>query len=335
MIHWGLVGCGDLAAKRIAPALRDDPNSNLRAVMHYNVEKVNSFAEKFEIPVKYNSMDELVKDNEIQAVYIATPVHLHYEQAVSAMKAGKHVLVEKPMAMNTHQCQDLVDIAEKHKVNLGVAYYRRFFPKLQEVRRLMENGCIGDVIHARILYHSWYNPKTSNAWRITKSLAGGGPLWDIGTHRLDLLIDLLGMPTSVSALMDTITHDYEVEDSCSLLIEFKNKAHGLASFNWNSKVWADEIEILGTKGKITLNPCDSGNIELWENSQKIKGMGKQFTIVSIPNHGNVHSPLIEDFTNSIMTGTQHKVTGLDGLNVNKILYAAEQAVKYGQKVMIN
>lgn len=141
------------------------------------------------------------------------------------------------MAMANGQCEDLIAEAEKQGVKFGVAYYRRFFPKLREVKRIIREGIIGDVIQARILYHSWYNPEKDDpkSWRIVKSKAGGGPLWDMGCHKIDMLLDILGMPKSVSGIMNTLTHNYEVEDSCSVIMEMENGAHCLAKANHHLK----------------------------------------------------------------------------------------------------
>ena len=332
MINWGLVGCGDISAKRVAPAIMSEPGSTLFAVMSPFDKELGDFAERFGIKKKYSNMEKMLLNKEINAIYVATPVFTHYSIALEALNAGKHVLLEKPMAMTNAQCEGLIRAAQESDVKLGIAYYRRFFPKLNEVKRLIKERIIGDVIQVSILYHSWRSETAS--WRISKAQAGGGPLWDMGCHKFDLLIDLVGMPKSVFAYMSTLTHEYEVEDSCSSVLELENGAHCLASFNWNSKVWADEFEILGTEGKIVMAPCDSDSLELHLNPRLLKGMGKEITRVSIPNHSNVHYPLIEDFTKAIIENKQPEVTGEEGYKTNKILAAIEESAKSGRKFEI-
>lgn len=336
MINWSLVGCGDIANKRVAPAIKSQPDSRLLAVMSPYKQEIEEFSEKFNITRKYLKMEDMLNDKDIDAVYIAAPVFLHYELALKVLQGGKNVLVEKPMAMTNKQCEELIEEAEKQNVKLGVAYYRRFFPKMKEIKRLIKDGVIGDIVQVRILYHNWTNPDRSNpkAWRIEKNKAGGGPLWDIGSHKIDMMVDLAGMPKSVCSIMDTLTHDYEVEDSCSVVMKLENGAHCLASFNWNSKVWADEFEILGTEGKIKLIPCDSENIEIQLPPRVSKSLGKESTQVMFFNHKNVHYPLVEDFACALSEGRNPVVTGKEGLKTNKIIAAMEESSRNGKEIKL-
>jgi len=336
MVNWILVGCGDISNKRVAPAIKNQPQSRLAAVVSPYTDELDGFAQKHGILKKYLSIEEALEDKETDAVYIATPVFLHHELALSALKKGKHVLVEKPMAMTVEQCEELVSESERQNLRLGVAYYRRFFPKLNEVKRILQEGIIGDVIQARIMYHTWYGPvkDDSKAWRVVKKRSGGGPLWDMGCHKFDMLVYLLGMPKTVCGVMNTITHSYEVEDSCSTLMEMDNGAQVLASFNWNSKVWSDEFEILGTEGKITMKPCDSDNLELQLNPKNLKGMGRESTTVTIPNHNNVHYPLIDDFARAVEEGRQPLVSGTEGYKTNRILAAIEESAITGKRIIL-
>jgi predicted dehydrogenase len=336
MLNWGLVGCGDIANKRVAPAIKSQADSILLAVMSPDKEELEGFKSKHNIPEGYLSLEDMLANSSINAIYVATPIFLHYEIALKALKAGKHVLVEKPMAMDEEECEALICEAEKQKVKLGVAYYRRFFPKMAEIKRLISEGVIGDVIAARIVFHSWYNPAKDDPkyWRVVKKKGGGGPLWDMGCHKLDMLVELLGMPRSVSALMSTQTHDYEVEDSCSLLMELQNGAHCSASFYWNSKVWSDEFIILGTNGKITLNPCDGDSIELELTPSRMKGMGKEVTTVMKFNAANVHAPLVDDFAKAVLEGREPKISGSEGYKTNRILAAIEKSSLTGTKIIL-
>ncbi|NSW89123.1 MAG: Gfo/Idh/MocA family oxidoreductase [Firmicutes bacterium] len=336
MVNWGLIGCGDISNKRVAPAIKSQPQSRLLAVMSPYKNELDSFGEKHNVQKRYLDLDEMLEDKEIDAVYVATPIFLHYGPALKALKRGKHVLVEKPMALKNSECEELIKEAEKQNVKLGVAYFRRFFPKLEEVKRIINEGIIGDIIQIRILYHTWYNPDKNDpkAWRVEKAKAGGGPLWDMGSHKFDMMIDLVGMPKFVCSIMTTQTHSYEVEDSCSVIMEMENRAHCLASFNWNSKLWSDEFEILGTLGRVKLAPCDSENIEVQLNPRIIKGLGKEITNTMIQNHQNVHYPLINDFVNAIVEGREPIVSGKEGYKTNRILAAVEESAITGRKVEI-
>ena len=120
-LNWGLIGCGDISRKRVAPALRDLPNCDLVAVSRANPELAEAFAKEFGAPRFYRQWQELLADPEIDAVYIATPVHLHAEQTIAAAEAGKHVLCEKPMALTVSECDAMIGSCSANNVKLGIA----------------------------------------------------------------------------------------------------------------------------------------------------------------------------------------------------------------------
>src|SRR5690242_18908441 len=132
-MRWGLIGAGDIVRKRVADALRESPASELVAISRardaLRAEALDFGARRF-----YPRWQDLVADADVQAVYIATPVHLHAEQAIAAARAGKHVLCEKPMAMDAAQCDRMIAECEAHGVALGVAYYRRFYPAIDRIK---------------------------------------------------------------------------------------------------------------------------------------------------------------------------------------------------------
>jgi predicted dehydrogenase len=133
VLNWGLIGAGDIAQKRIAPALRDLANCNLVAVSRARAELAEAFAREFSVSRWYADWADLLKDDEIDAVYIATPVFLHAEQTIAAAEAGKHVLCEKPMALNVQECDRMIEACRANNVQLGIAYYRRFYPVIDRV----------------------------------------------------------------------------------------------------------------------------------------------------------------------------------------------------------
>ena len=139
-IRWGIIGCGDVARKRVAGAIQSDPNSELVAVCRRDEAKLRAFADEFEVSVATTSADEVIASAAVDAVYIATPVNLHCPQAIAAAAAGKHVLVEKPMAMSTVDCDAMIAACAKADVRLGVAFYRPFYPIIHRMQELIQSG---------------------------------------------------------------------------------------------------------------------------------------------------------------------------------------------------
>ncbi|HEY6403168.1 MAG TPA: Gfo/Idh/MocA family oxidoreductase, partial [Blastocatellia bacterium] len=149
-LRWGLIGCGDISRKRVAPALRGVPECELIAVSRARAGLAEAFANEFGAKRWYGDWRELIADDEIDAVYIATPVYLHAEQTVAAAEAGKSVLCEKPMAMNPDECKQMIAACEVEGVALGVAYYRRFYPAIRRVKEIVASGEIGKPVIAQI-----------------------------------------------------------------------------------------------------------------------------------------------------------------------------------------
>src|SRR5437870_4509996 len=165
-LRWGLIGCGDISRKRVAPALRDLPNCDLVAVARSRAELAEPLAQEFGARRWYQDWQTLIQDKDVQAVYIATPVHLHAAQTIAAAEAGKHVLCEKPMALNVEDCDRMIAACRAHDVRLGVAYYRHFYPAIARIKAIVASGEIGDPVVAQIEAFEWCNlqPGDPRSW---------------------------------------------------------------------------------------------------------------------------------------------------------------------------
>ncbi|HKZ03817.1 MAG TPA: Gfo/Idh/MocA family oxidoreductase, partial [Pyrinomonadaceae bacterium] len=145
---------------------------------------------------------DLLHDSEIDAVYVATPVHLHSTQTIAAAKAGKHVLSEKPMAMNAGECEQMISACRANNVKLGVAYYRHFYPIIDRIKNIIDSGEIGNPVMTQINAFEWFDPSVDEPryWLLKRELAGGGPMFDFGCHRIEVLINLFGEVENVEAI---------------------------------------------------------------------------------------------------------------------------------------
>src|SRR5258708_3862758 len=222
-LGWGLIGCGDITQKRVAPAIRDSASCELIAVTRAQSELAPAFAKQFSAKRWYLDWKKLLLDEEIGAVYIATPVHLHAEQAIAAAEAGKHVLCEKPMAMNVRECEQMIDACRAHKVKLGVAYYRHFYPVIDRIKAILRSGEIGAPVLAQINAFERFDPATDDprAWLLKKEIAGGGPMFDFGCHRIEALTNIFGPVIEVKAMTANVVFDREVEDTATALFRFE------------------------------------------------------------------------------------------------------------------
>ena len=311
-IRWGLLGCGDIAVKRVAEAIRSDPRSELTAACRRDEVKLQAFASRFDIPHHTTRADELISRDDIDAVYIATPVHLHCEQTVAAAAAGKHVLVEKPMALSPQQCETMIQACYQAHVTLGVAYYRRFYPSVLRVKELIDSGALGRPLSVLAVTGNT-NRFPANDWRVVQSLGGGGPLMDIGSHRLDLFEMLFGEASHVDAQFGK-SDTYEAEETATLLLRFANGVHGVLQCYFGTADTPDRLEVIGTNGRITIEDLNGDEVKI------VTAAGSQTE--SLPPHENFHAPLIRDFTEALETGRPPTITGDTGMRTNKMIAKA-------------
>jgi len=327
-IKWLLVGAGDIAGKRVGPALARAAGSHLVAVCNRSMERAQALGAKFGIEKGYTDLGEALAASGANAVYVATPVDLHVPQAVAALEAGKHVLVEKPLGLNAEQCGMAVAKAQRTGLVAGCAYYRRCYPCFRYTQKMLNRGEFGKVIHVRMSYHAWFNPAREEPkyWRVVKSRSGGGPLFDMGSHMIDVMIGLPGMPRAVYGRVATMTHPYEVEDSAAVLMELENGAEATASFHWNSKTWSHEFEIVGTEARLRWSPFDSGKL--------LKTVGRDTVEVNLPNAENVHQPLVEDFIQAVCQNREPVAPFVEAARTNLVLDAIYKSAQTGKEIRL-
>src|SRR6478736_8492168 len=211
-LRWALVGAGDIARKRIAPALRDLPNCDLVSVSRSRADLAESFANEFGARKWFADWRDQMSDDEIEAVYIATPVYLHAEQTIAAAHAGKHVLCEKPMGLSARECDEMIAACQANNVKLGIAYYRRFYPAAIRAKEIIDSGEIGKVSVAQINAFEFFDPPADDPrrWLLDKTRSGGGPMMDFGCHRIEVLMNLLGQIGRVEGMTSNAAFGREV-----------------------------------------------------------------------------------------------------------------------------
>ncbi len=308
MLNWVVVGIGDITTKRVIPAILAEPHSRLYGVVSRDPEKGRRYAERV-----WTNLDGALADPEVHAVYVATPVALHAPQTIAALGAGKHVLCEKPVAMNYAEACRMTRAAREAGRTLGIAYYRRMYPKLQRARQLVAEGAVGRPVLAEINCHDWFtNSDGRRGWLLDPAMAGAGPLYDIASHRIDVLNFLFGRPVSVVARLSNVVHQTAVEDSATLLIEYEQGTRGIVDVRWHSHVARDEFRIIGTDGEMELSPL-SGPELVYPGGR-----------LALPCHANLHYPCVENFVNSVLDGAHLYSCGESAIWTD---WVTEQALK--------
>ena len=274
MIRWGFIGCGSVTEKKSGPAFNKVKGSEIVAVMRRDKEKARDYAARHDIKKWYDNVNDLINDSEVNAVYIATPPGSHYEYAIAAIKAGKPVYIEKPMAASYEECVEINKVSEETGVPCFVAYYRRTLPYFLKVKQLIDDGKLGDISTVQISfaippYATDYN-RNNLPWRVNKEIAGAGYFYDLASHQLDLLDFIFGEIEDVYGFTHNTAGLYDVEDTVSTTFRFKNGVVGSGSWTFVAPkdTRLDQITIVGTKGKLTFSTFNFSPIELETSNDK-------------------------------------------------------------------
>jgi predicted dehydrogenase len=312
MIKFGLIGCGDIAQKRVAPALRDSPICELVAVSRAQSQLAESFAREFGALRWYADWRELLTDDYIDAVYVATPVNLHAEQTIAAIEAGKHVLCEKPMALTVAECNRMIATRDHHKRKLGIAYYRHFYPVVKRIRQIIDDGEIGTTVIAQMNAFEWFDPHAGHrrSWLLKKQLSGGGPMFDFGCHRIEVLLDLFRSVEEVKAISTNQFFHREVEDVGTVVMKFERGTIATLTVAHSAQQPQDTFDIFGSEGSIHVPVLNEGKLRVITKA----GIREE----SHPAASNLHAPLIDDFARAILEDREPLVNGAIGLTVARI-----------------
>lgn len=302
-VRWGLIGCGDISRKRVAPALRDSSVCELVAVSRARAELAESFAREFGARRWSHDWHDFLMDYEIDAIYVATPVHLHAEQTIAAAERGKHVLCEKPMALSVADCDRMIAACRGNNVKLGIAYYRHFYPVVRRVKELVDSGELGVPVVAQINAFEWFDPSASDprAWLINKSLSGGGPMFDFGCHRVEVLLDIFGDVRDVKATLANTFFDREVEDTATAVLQFERGTCATLTVSHAAREPQDTFSLFCSQGSIHIPVLNEGTMRV------VTSDGER--IETHPNAKNIHQPLIDDFAYAILEDREPVVTG--------------------------
>jgi len=307
LVSWLVVGIGDITTKRVLPAILAEPRSRLAGIVTRNPEKASAYG----VPGWMN-LDDALTHSDANAVYVATPVFLHAPQTLACLRSGKHVLCEKPMALDFAEASSMQTAAEQTGRLLGIAYYRRMYPKVNRALELIAAGAIGRVVFAEATSHDWLDANGARSWLTDPKLAGGGPLYDIASHRIDLMNYLFGKPVRATGHLSTLVHPIAVEDNATVLIEYENGVRAVVDVRWHSRVPRDEFRIRGTDGEIDLTPLN-GPLLTYPGGQE-----------HLPPHENLHYPCVQNFVGALLDRAPLRSSGLSGLST---AWITEQALR--------
>ncbi|HEU5103016.1 MAG TPA: Gfo/Idh/MocA family oxidoreductase [Roseiflexaceae bacterium] len=304
-IGWGIIGCGDVTEVKSGPGFQRANGSRLVAVMRRNGELAQDYARRHGVPRWYDSAAALIGDPEVDAIYIATPPAFHREYTLLSAKAGKPVYVEKPMALNFGECQQMIQACRDAGVPLYVAYYRRALERFRKIKQLIDSQVIGEPRFVSItLYQPLSREELSGEtlpWRLIPELSGGGRFVDLASHMLDFLDYLLGPIRSVHGFASNQARRYPAEDIVTGTFMFESGVHGVGTWCFSAFECLDLTEIVGSAGKITYSTFDAQPLTVTTPAGRSE--------FSIDNPTHIQQPLIQAVVDALNGASACPSTG--------------------------
>lgn len=315
-LKWGVAGCGRFSEKVFIPAIQLLRKNDVVSLFSNSKERADELAKKFGITNSFSDYDEFLK-SEINCVYVSSANAHHYEQVIKAAKAGKNILCEKPLSVNSSEAGEMVKVCEDKGVQLAVNYVYRFNPLIKKSKELIDGGYIGKLVSINLNFNIDFVP--SSNFRYNKLLSGGGALRDIGTHMIDLLRFFGGEVRNIEGFIDNIIYKSEVDDFAAAIVQFENGGYGYFNVSFNNKKAFNRIDILGHQGALSIEKL----IGLRNASSKLTILKEGEAKKAFRKRGNNLHYLLKSVQRSFLNNEQPLVTGRDGLMNMKIMEELE------------
>lgn len=310
-VRWGIIGVGDVTEVKSGPGFQKAEGSELVAVMRRTGAKAADYARRHGIARWYDDADALIHDDEVDAVYVATPPDSHRDYAIRVLDAGKPVYVEKPMARSVQECIQMNEAAERAGLPLFVAYYRRAMPRFDTVARLLADGSIGDLHTFTIRHLRRAVPGDADAWRLRPEVSGGGHFVDLASHTLDLLDHLLGPVAHVSGRATNRAGTGPAEDLVGAVFEHESGVVGTGVWCFVAGEERDEVQLVGSRGTLSFSVFDERPLLL----QTPSGL----TSIRAPYPDTVQQPLIQHVVDELLGRGHSPSTGLSALRTAGVI----------------
>ena len=318
VINWGFIGCGEVTEKKSGPAFNEVEGSKVVAVMSRNEDKARSYAERHHVRKWYTDAQKLIDDADVNAVYIATPPSSHATFAIMAMRAGKPVYVEKPLAASYEDCARINRVSEQTGIPCFVAYYRRYLPYFLKVKEIIDNGLIGHIINVQIRFSVPprdldYQSHETLPWRLQPDISGGGYFYDLASHQLDMLQDIFGVITRAHGYPANRAHLYEAEDTISASFQFEDGLVGSGSwcFVGHQSAKEDRIEVIGDQGMLAFSVYNYDPIQVITSSGAMN--------ITVPNPAYVQLPIIREVIEDLQGINVCTCTSISATPVNWVM----------------
>lgn len=330
MIRWGILGTAQIAKACVIPAILKSANGKLQAIASRNLERAEVLIQKYKQGIAYQGYDQLLDDQEVDAVYIPLPNHLHKEWTLNSLAAGKHVLVEKPFAMDASEAEEMAEASHAHRRLLMEAFMYRFHPRTQRVKQLVEDGMLGSI---QLIHSAFTFPiiRDGSNERLFLPEMGGGSLWDVGCYGISLSRWLLDEePNTVSA--QAVFNDSQVDINFIGTLRFSSGALAVVQSSFQAAL-QQTYSIIGNQGAIEL-PHDA--YIPWEKDttfvirQGTSEFGKTFTF----RGADEYQLMIEHFADAVAGNKPLAFQVEDSIRQMQVLDALRRAAKSNQSIRL-
>ena len=326
-VRYGIIGSGGIARKRTIPGLMMAKNAVCEAIMDLNETSLNEVGEEFGIKKRYSSLEAILADKDIDAVYIATPVFCHKEQVFAAADAGKHILLEKPMGLTSKEGEEMEKYCKEKGVLLGVGFMMRLHGAHTEIKKLIDEGKIGTVVSAYAKFNCDY-PASKQIWRQSKAYSAGGTMMDMGIHCIDLLSYLTSLKIcEVTGITGNQIHEYpDTEDAGTGVFKMNNGAIFTveANFNLSDELGGCRFEIYGTEGTIAAEGT-LGQVETGEVRYKLKSELERGWQTLSYESGNMYTKETSLFADAFLAGSPVPVPASEAILDQKAVEAVYES----------
>lgn len=297
MIRWGMIGCGAVTEIKSGPAYQKTAGFELSAVMRRDLALAKDYAQRHQVAKYSNHAEEIINDDDIDAIYIATPPDSHKHYALLVAKARKPCCIEKPLAPTYEESLSIELAFKEANVPLFVAYYRRSLPRFNKVKYLLESNAIGQIRHI-----NWQLNKPANAmdlsgkynWRTDKDIAKGGYFDDLASHGLDLFSFLLGDFKTVSGIATNQQGLYTAFDAVSACWQHKNGVIGTGSWTFGAAERQDKVTIVGSEGQLDFSVFDESPIVLTQGHNSEDFIIENPENIQLYHVANIYQQLVNE-----------------------------------------
>ncbi len=316
MIKIGMLSFAHVHANGYAKQVNENERAQITAIWDHMEDRGKSAAEQYKVPF-YSDLDKIL-ELDIDAVVVNVETNMHPEVMVAAAKAGKHIFTEKALAITVDGCDEIIEVVEAAGVKFMISLPSRCSKELLLAKKAIDDGILGDITFGRgrvahcASLDKWFSG--GSAWFVDAELAGGGALFDLGCHRMDVIRWMMGKPSKLMAIVNNFSPNYEIDDNSATIIEFANKGIGMVDVSFVHRSGPNPFEILGTEGSITMGAGPLSLTSTKLSDDEIKEY--------IANGPDSPPPPMQQWINAIEDGSEMTITIQDGRNLTELLQAA-------------